>query len=200
MIVRKKNGWSPMKVAKVYGQNPTSTVCVGYCGKWYSEDAHYLDSMLKAVTDPEKEFARCKDWQARLTDEDYTQLKLQMGEITMTKLYQTKEATPRFGLLLATNSAGKLVLEMKGAGEVLAFDKNTVEEVKPYTVAVKFVGSGGSSTSYDFISREGDVDVGDLLFINGYPDMARVTDVNTKSNRATKELVGRKIVTAPFGA
>jgi hypothetical protein len=121
------------------------------------------------------------------------------GNTTMTKLYQTKEATPRFGLLLATNSAGLFVLEMKGTNEVLTFAKGDVEEVKPYTVRVKFIDALSNDKGYDFISRKGDVEVGDLLMLKGYSNMARVEAVDTKSDRATKDLVGRKVATVPFG-
>ena len=118
------------------------------------------------------------------------------GNTTMSKLYQTKEETPRFGTLLATNSAGKYVIEMKGTGEVLTFDKGDVEEVKPYTVRIKFQDS---SNEYDYLSRKGDVEKGDMIIVDGNGHIAKVTAVDTKSDRATKELSGRKVVTAPFG-
>lgn len=120
------------------------------------------------------------------------------GNTTMSKLYQTKEATPRFGILLATNSAGLLVLEMKGSNEVLTFAKSEVEEVKPYTVRVKFI-EGEDAREYEFLSRKGDVEVGDLLMVKGYTNMVKVLAVDTKSDRATVDLVGRKVMTAPFG-
>lgn len=118
------------------------------------------------------------------------------GNTTMSKLFQTKESTPRFGTLLATNSAGKYVIEMKGTGEVLTFDKGDVEEVKPYTVRIKFQDS---SNEYDYLSRKGDVEKGDMIIVDGNGHIAKVTAVDTKSDRATKELSGRKVVTAPFG-
>lgn len=55
------------------------------------------------------------------------------------RLYQTKEGE-RFGTLLATNSAGKLVLEMKGTGNVETFDPSDVEVVRPYTVELVRIG------------------------------------------------------------
>lgn len=118
------------------------------------------------------------------------------GNITMSKLFQTKEATPRFGTLLATNSAGLYVMEMKGTGEVLTFAKTEVEEVKPYTVRIRF---SNSNSEYDYLSRKGDVDKGDVIIVSGSVDFAQVVAVDTKSDRATKDLVGRKMMTAPFG-
>ena len=117
----------------------------------------------------------------------------------MTKLYQTKEETPRFGTLLATNSAGLLVLEMKGSGEVLAFETSAIEEVKPYTVCIQFLD--GSGRDYQYLSRKGDVEVGDLILLSsGSPTIARVRKINTASDKATVTLRGVKLQTEAFGA
>lgn len=52
----------------------------------------------------------------------------------MSKLYQSKDGK-HYGTLLAVNSSGKYVLELKGAaGGVQAFDPSEVEVVIPYTV------------------------------------------------------------------
>jgi hypothetical protein len=119
----------------------------------------------------------------------------QPKETTMSKLYQTKEETPRFGTKLAVNSAGKTVLEMKGTGEVLAFDKHEIEIVHPYTVDVLFPGT---STHYSYLSRKGEVEVGDLLLIDD-ERVAKVVRVDTKSPRATKPLKGRKVLSTAIG-
>lgn len=174
-----------------------------YCGSLADEVVVYRREELKLVTDPNQEFAKCANWEDRLTDDDHEQLARQSGpkhtttkENTMPKLYQTNEETPRFGTLLATNSAGKLVLEMKGSSEVLTFDKKDVEEVKPYTVGVRFELNG---TEYHYLSRKGDVEKGDLLLIPGSSSFAIVTSVDTKSDKATKELTGRKVATTVIG-
>ena len=108
------------------------------------------------------------------------------------KLFQTKEGV--FGIGLAVNSAGKYVLEMKGTGDLVAYDKNEVELVMPFTYNVQFNGVG---TEYAYLGREGVVKVGDLLLktdTKGF-SIGRVTAVNTKSERATKHFDGAKIVT-----
>lgn len=115
----------------------------------------------------------------------------------MIKLYQTKEDPPRFGTLLATNSAGLSVLEMKGTGEVLTFRPDAIEVVHPYTVDVVFLDGGNGP--YSFLSQKGDVKVGDLLVLDGYESVARVKRVDTKSPKATKHLKGVKLVTTPIG-
>ena len=115
-------------------------------------------------------------------------------EETMTKLYETKEATPRFGTKLAVNSAGMVVLEMKGTGEVSTFKPEDIEEVHPYTVGIKFQDS---STQYHYITKKGAVKKGDtILGLSSVAhQFATVVDVDTKSDRATKELKGRKVMT-----
>lgn len=207
-IVRLKGGWSPIRIMRSYG----GMVDVRYCGSHSNDEVRMNHNQITKVSDPVNEFKRCPNWEKRLTEADKIALSIQRHatasplpwqtktqtskEDNMTKLYQTKEETPRFGTLLATNSAGKLVLEMKGSGEVLTFEKKEVEEVKPYTVRIKFQDS---HTEYEYLSRKGDVEVGDMIILNGNGHIAKVTAVDTKSDRATKDLVGRKVLTAPFG-
>lgn len=117
------------------------------------------------------------------------------------KLYQTNEATPRFGTLLTTNSQGDLVLEMKGAsGAVEVFNANSVTVVTPYTFGVKF---GGIGQEYSYLGKEGEVEVGDLLVLDESPrgelNVAKVTGVNTKAGNATKTFKGVKLVTKRLG-
>jgi 4-diphosphocytidyl-2C-methyl-D-erythritol kinase len=182
-----------------------------YCGAGDVTPVWYPNNHLVPVTDPVKEFSKCSGWLSRLTDEDRKQLRKQCPpratafnheettnakENDMAKLFQTKEETPRFGTMLATNSAGKYVLEMKGSGDVLTFEKSEVEEVKPYTVGVRFELNG---IEYHYLSRKGDVEKGDILFVSGSGSYAFVTSVDTKSDKATKELTGRKVLTAVIG-
>jgi hypothetical protein len=108
------------------------------------------------------------------------------------KLFQTKDGA--FGIGLAVNSAGKYVLEMKGTGDLVAYDKSEVELVMPFTYNVQFNGTG---TEYAYLGKEGVVKVGDLLLktdTKGF-SIGRVTAVNTKSERATKYFDGAKIMT-----
>jgi len=190
-IVRRCHGKAPLRVIRVRGH----LVRAAYCGNTYElEGAEYSAASLVRYCNLED---IPENYRGRLSPDDIAQLKTQnQTETTMPKLYQTKEEPARFGTLLAMNSARLLVLEMKGSGDVLTFTKDEVEEVKPYTVRVSF-GDGGKT--YDFFSRKGDVEVGDLLMIDGYSTIARVMAVDTKSDGATKNLTGRKVATVPFG-
>lgn len=205
-IVRRIRGWTPMRVLRTVG----SQVEAVYCGQWNDCAVVYDWSDLTVVTDAVEEFAKCPDWGSRMSDNDRTQLMRQSvkkpntkkhkasKEDTMPKLYQTKEETPRFGTYLTTNSVGKLLLEMKGmGGAVELFEKSDLEEVRPYTVAIVFVASPG--TVYQYLSRKGDVEKGDIIMSDGGA-MARVVDIDTKSDKATKNLRGRKVLTAAFGS
>lgn len=196
-IVRRVRGKTPMVMMTRH--------TVKYCGAPNISADNVAAYDLRLVTDPIKEFSQGWDRRMNLTERE--RLNAQMitsgkpsifTETTMTKLYQTKEETPRFGTLLATNSAGLLVLEMKGTNEVLTFAKGAVEEVKPYTVRVRSVPDT-MGKAYEYLSRKGDVAPGDLIFVRNSADMARVEAVDTKSDRATVELVGRKVVTEAFG-
>lgn len=211
-IVRKKGGSHPMVVRAIGRHRPSGMIVK--IGVAYCKDVKALvhDTPMELTT-PDRIVKITSmnelvpDWRWRMTDPHIEQLERQCppsdhpsitteGNIIMAKLYQTKEETPRFGTLLATNSAGLYVMEMKGTGEVLTFAKADVEEVKPYTVRIKFQDS---TTEYDYLSRKGDVEKGDMVIVDGSGSFAKVVAVDTKSDRATKELVGRKVVTAPFG-
>lgn len=114
------------------------------------------------------------------------------------ELYQIKE-TEKYGKKIAVNSQGKIVLEIKGTGEVVAVDKTEIEEVFPYTFEVKFFGN---SNVYAFLGKEGQVEKGDILIYTSGPyedNICQVVATDTKSRKATKEFKGLKIKSEPFG-
>jgi hypothetical protein len=183
--VRLKKGHALMTIVKTQGHavqaDYVSRTNAGYRGnlKWRSE----ADFVL--YKEPTKE----------------TLVETLKGNTEMkNKLYQTKEAAPRFGILLAVNSQGKLVLEMKGTNEVLAFDKDEVEVVTPFTFAVKFPSN---NTEYHYLGKDGEVAVGDMLMLDSSPvgkfEIARVTAVNTRSEVANVHFKGVKLVTQRIG-
>jgi hypothetical protein len=112
------------------------------------------------------------------------------------KLFQTREETPRFGIGLAIDSQGKFVLEMKNGEGIQSFDKKQIEAVMPFTFSVVFADQG--KTEFNYLGKEGAVEVGDLLLKTdsrkGFT-LARVTAVNTKSDKATKYFTGVKLKT-----
>jgi len=83
---------------------------------------------------------------------------------------------------------------MKGTGDLVAYDKNEVELVMPFTFSVQFNGTG---TEYSYLGKEGSVKIGDLLLKTDSKGItvAKVTAVDTKSEKATKYFDGVKIVT-----
>lgn len=209
-IVRRHNGKMPMEVldTRPSTQRAYARYCDGatydpsrHSGKWF----HYRDLVLITTR---ADVYRIPDFARRLTPAQKDRLCQQVGtaiddnthemeDTIMPKLYQTKEETPRFGIRVGTNSAGLIVLEMKPSGVMELFTPKQVEEVKPYTVAIRFEGS---STIYHYLSRKGDVETGDFIIVNGGSgNIARVLDVDTKSDAAKVRLSGRKLVTAPFG-
>jgi len=111
------------------------------------------------------------------------------GEIQMANntLYQVK-GHELYGTQIATNSEGKIVLEMKGTSEVKAYEKSELEEVMPYTVGVKFIDGG---QNYHFETDKGNVSEGDLIVRlddGHYGKVAEVVSLDTKSKAATKRL------------
>ena len=198
-IVRRRAGWTPMEVIAVndYG----SYVDTRYCGS--REDNLPQDTELASnfiLIRDLQEIAKCPGWPERLNATQTATLEKQTtpkGHKTMSKdLYQTREDTPRFGTKLTTNSAGKVVLEMKGMnGAVELFDADQLELVMPYTVDVRFIGEGSNGKRYAFFGTAGSVAVGDLLILDSYNSMVEVIEIDTKSRLATATLKGRKLAT-----
>jgi hypothetical protein len=117
--------------------------------------------------------------------------KLNQGETIMAKdtLYEIKEGTAtRFATKLAINSSGQWVMEEKGTGIIFTVDKTNAEEVMPYTVSVKF--ADGSRT-YSYFAAKDQYEKGSFYFMDSPSgwSIVKVTDVNTKSRAAAKELV-----------
>lgn len=109
------------------------------------------------------------------------------------KLYQTLEETPRFGTYLATNSLGQIVLEMKGAQAnviVEAFDKDKVEEVKPYTILVRF----RDGTERNYTTTKDKVKEGEAIIFENL-DFGVIVKINTGFSGNCSELKGRRVLT-----
>lgn len=115
------------------------------------------------------------------------------------KLFKIK-ADGAFGVGLAVDSTGQYVLEMKDGTGVRSFAKKEVEVVMPFTFSVQFNGVG---TEYSYLGSEGSVKVGDLLLKQDGTKgitIAKVTAVNTKSDKATKHFDGVRLVTESLDA
>ena len=68
-IVRRKNGWTPMRV--IYADR--LTVVAGYCGSSCAEPEPYNPGELVVVRGP-AEFAKCPGWMNLMTENDMHQL------------------------------------------------------------------------------------------------------------------------------
>lgn len=115
------------------------------------------------------------------------------------KLFKVK-ADGSYGIGLAVDSTGQYVLEMKDGSGVRSFAKKEVEVVMPFTFSVQFNGVG---TEYSYLGKEGTVKVGDLLLKQDGTKgitIAKVTAVNTKSDKATKYFDGVRILTESLDA
>lgn len=100
--------------------------------------------------------------------------------VTENLLYQTKVGDPiMFGTHIATDSKGRFVLEMKGSGNVLAFEEKEIEVVTPYTVELTplFKDDGNS---IHVLGQEGQVEKNDVLLELNSGRLWRVTLLDSK--------------------
>jgi hypothetical protein len=114
-----------------------------------------------------------------------------VGKMTQ-KLYQVK-GQDKFGVALAQNSEGKIVLEMKGTGELQAYDPSEIEVVMPYTFSVRF--NNGNEQHYR--GKPDTLKVGELVLetSNKSFSVGVVTGIDTKNERAKAKFNGVKIMT-----
>lgn len=171
-IVRKKYGSKEIEVISEYG----STFYGRYLHTGASTGRIYTDSVI-SVNSEEVEEKGNKGMKGKLF------------KVVKTEVY---------GIGLAVDSTGKYVLEMKDSSGIVAYDKKEVELVMPFTFSVQFNGVG---TEYSYLGKEGSVKVGDLLLkTDGTKGItiAKVTAVNTRSDKATKYFDGVKVVTEPL--
>jgi hypothetical protein len=112
-----------------------------------------------------------------------------------TKLYEvTTNGVTKYATKLATNSEGLWVMEESGTNLVFTAKAVDCQKVMPYTVSIKFIDGNqrqmADDTGYHYFSKKGAVSKGDFVFVVTTSGLAVVTGVDTKSEQATKELVG----------
>lgn len=134
---------------------------------WYKEMDHYVVKMPKANA-PKKE--------EKMNEDLY-------------EIYFDNSEETHFGTKLAVNSKGQWVMEVKGSGAITAVDPKNVRKVVPFTVGIQF---GPKGTVYHYLAEEGEYKLGDFLIVDGYSQgayqIAHVVEVDSQSDRATKEL------------
>lgn len=197
-IVRRNNGWTPMFIVAM---SPSGRhIRARYCGSSDEYDATYRPDRIKLVVN-EDDLSR--DKLERLTPSQRAQLRRQLhpdyhnenpseGDTEMSKtIYQTNETPTRFCTLLARNSEGNMVLEVRGTGEVIVRSKSEVTEVRPYTVQLKNTNRGSMDHA---IAVKGSVAAGDMILRpDGYIWQVRQLDSGSST---TNILSGQKILTA----
>lgn len=172
-IVVLKTGTAPQSVVDTKFEN----------GGWWIR-ARYFDWF-------EKRDEVTRKWRIASDYKPYNNLYIEQENSPMPKLYQTLETTPRFGTLLAKNSVGQLVLEMKGSNQVEAFERDKVEEVKPYTILVEDIHT---NAVLHFTCAKDKVIEGDFILLD-IGRFVRVKAINTGYAGQVNELKGRKLLT-----
>lgn len=169
-------------VTKKYGKKTASIVGLPTKPNGYGWSSQYVCRYIQTGTT-----FRAMANELKLASEDTSQSPL----ATMKTLYSfTKsDGTTGYGTYLATNSASQMILEEKGTGAVLTFDKDQLEEVLPYTFAVKV---NGEETHYmgdaNSTLKKGDV----VMLTDG---IGVVSGVDTKNRSPREKFKGVKLVT-----
>lgn len=105
----------------------------------------------------------------------------------------------QYGTLLARDSAGNMVLELKGSvPKVQAYTPDQLEEVRPYTILVQAVGDARSE--FHMEADKGSVEEGDLVFLPKHNTLIKIVKLDTKSKSARCRLKGIKLVGEPIAA
>lgn len=191
-VVRLKNGKKPMVVCAV---SPNKN----HIRAIYSSGMGYARAEFRSR---EPTWAEMAQWaQSWRSADDYEVYTLGSTENeNMPKLYEIKneDGTTAFGTYLAQNSEGKLVLEIKGTGEVKAFAPADVSEVVPYTVQIRIMMNGAAvrqgNTSPHYRCVKGSLAKGDVvMFTDG--TLGKVITDDTKKADAQTLKGARKLVT-----
>ena len=112
--------------------------------------------------------------------------------------YKNAEGKEVYGKRLVIDGT-QWVMKEVGTGTIYAISPKAATEVLPYTVAVQFLSDVGSAhRSYHYAAKEGEVAVGDLLWLEGTSGLAKVVDVGTKYKSAVKPLSGWKLSGSPL--
>jgi hypothetical protein len=188
-LVRLKTGNSPQKI---YDIRRSFTLQMYELACYYLTDVNYHQRNGLDVGGAPRKWRRADDF-VRYAEEPIQQLPGE--EIIVADLYQVKTDLNRFGTALMIgdkplrNSAGHIVLEMKGeGGKVEVFDEFMIELVTPFTVKLHrlTIGDKGGETQMDVIAEAGQVQKDDVLLELNSGHLWRVTALDTKC-RSAKE-------------
>lgn len=115
-------------------------------------------------------------------------------EQTMSLFEVTKaDGTKVFATKMAEKSKTLWVMEIKGTGEFVAVSTDSIQEVLPYTIAIRNL-SGGNTNSFEV--PEGKFEKGDVLVLAS-GDIGVVTMLNSKVKGVPELKPIAKLVSAP---
>lgn len=143
---------------------------------------------VQYLSDPDQEHGR---WRSKSDFRHYEpDTTTSIQETLMAKLYQTKDAEPKYGTFMCRNGIGQIVLDMKGTNLPMAFNEEDLVEVRPYTVCL--------SDNSHYITKPESVARGDWVLGKG--GVMRVTQLDTKCDSASVNLsdVFQRIQTSPI--
>lgn len=98
----------------------------------------------------------------------------------------------QYGSHVGTDSSNRLLIEVKGSGEIVVKSIKELEEVLPYTFSAIINGK-----ETHFQTEPGALNKGDVLLYTGtqVPVVVSVKDIDTKSREARSKFNGVKLVT-----
>lgn len=121
------------------------------------------------------------------------------NEMSRKTLYEVKiegQEEPIYATRLAISKGGQWVMDPIKGDDVITVDASQCEEVKPYTVAITYLGDG--NRQYHFFAKEGEVSVGDVVLHPNYSSPMIVKAIDTKSNHANVSLAGAVLRGTPL--
>jgi hypothetical protein len=165
-IVRLRNGEKPQRVERI------NTERSGF----QTIECQYLGSVRQNPENLEVHWRKPRDI--------YDFVLYEGEDATMTQqLWETVAEPKRFGVKIATNSQGKIVLEMKDKlGAVELFDPHEVRVVLPYTMML----SDSTGHNSHVRSKPGIFQVGDVVLDFDSGKMFKVTELDTQNGSARK--------------
>lgn len=165
-IVVSNNGKMPLKITQVYSTQVYAKYLHNNSTKsFYKSEIKYYE------------------------EENMTQISNTLYQIT------NEDGSVTYGTHVGTNSANQFLIEEKGTGKIILAQKSQLEEVLPYTFAVRMNGK-----TIHFQGEPTKISKGDILMYTGdgadAAQIAYVTQTDTKNKTATKAFKGVRIVTA----
>lgn len=182
VIVRNKQFWvigTYIESKSYFERSITDVVAYKDNGRYL--EPHYLSDVLEDfMSSPRNPFAKPEKEPEEMTN----------------VLFKLKEDDKEVYVRKIGQDGNMVVIKEENTGNLRAVDPALLEEVLPYTVAIKFLG--GNGTTYHYFADEGEFAKDDLLVDNPSGNYAMVMGTNTKSKSANKRFKGWKVNATPL--